>query len=122
MQLETSIQQRFRESEEISREIQQQQEVSNQEEQLTQQNYYQLLSKKMEKSKLIYQTTSLQTQAQLMNEISTNRFRPQFQSAEEAKQLYDETRSKNLMIEEVLDKIRNENPDLDVILNQCIGW
>jgi hypothetical protein len=27
-----------------------------------------------------------------------------------------------MMIEEVLDKIRNENPDLDVILNKCIGW
>ena len=26
------------------------------------------------------------------------------------------------MIEEALDKIRNENPDLDVILNKCIGW
>jgi hypothetical protein len=31
-------------------------------------------------------------------------------------------RGKNMMIEEVLDKIRNENPDLDVILSKCIGW
>mgnify|MGYP000182040444 FL=1 len=34
----------------------------------------------------------------------------------------DHNRGKNMMIEEVLDKIRNENPDLDVILSKCIGW
>jgi len=26
------------------------------------------------------------------------------------------------MIEEVLDKIRNENPDLDIILSKCLQW
>lgn len=35
-------------------EINQLQEVTNQEEQLTQQNYYELLAKKIEKSKAIY--------------------------------------------------------------------
>lgn len=34
----------------------------------------------------------------------------------------DQNRGRNMMIEEVLDKIRNENPDLDVILSKCIGW
>lgn len=27
-----------------------------------------------------------------------------------------------MMIEEVLDRIRNQNPDLDIILNRVIGW
>jgi hypothetical protein len=40
----------------------------------------------------------------------------------EARTALDQSRSKNMMIEEVLDKIRNENPDLDVILSKCIGW
>jgi len=31
-------------------------------------------------------------------------------------------RGKNLMIEEVLNRIKNENPDLDAILSKCIGW
>ena len=45
-----------------------------------------------------------------------------YQDENEAKAILDQCRSKNMMIEEVLDKIRNENPDLDVILNKCIGW
>jgi len=39
-----------------------------------------------------------------------------------ARSFLDENKQKNLMIEEVLDKIRNENPDLDIILSKCIGW
>ena len=34
----------------------------------------------------------------------------------------DQNRGRNMMIEEVHDKIRNENPDLDVILIKGIGW
>lgn len=36
------------------------------------------------------------------------------------KQFLEEARNKNRMIEEVLDKIRNENPDLDIILSKCL--
>lgn len=56
MQLDSSIDQRLRELEDINREIQQNRDVSDQEEQMTQQNYYELLSAKMEKSKVLYQT------------------------------------------------------------------
>lgn len=122
MQLDSSIDQRLRELEDINREIQQNRDVSDQEEQMTQQNYYELLAAKMEKSKALYQTVALQSQQKAYNDISTNRFRPQYQDPNQARNFLDESRSKNLMIEEVLDRIRNENPDLDVILNKCLGW
>ena len=54
MQLDSSIDQRLRELEDINREIQQNRDVSDQEEQMTQQNYYELLAAKMEKSKALY--------------------------------------------------------------------
>ena len=54
MQLDSSIDQRLRELEDINREIQQNRDVSDQEEQMTQQNYYELLAAKMEKSKVLY--------------------------------------------------------------------
>lgn len=120
--MDSSIDQRLRELEDINREIQQNRDVSDQEEQMTQQNYYELLAAKMEKSKALYQTVALQSQQKAYNDISTNRFRAQYQDPNQARNFLDESRSKNLMIEEVLDRIRNENPDLDVILNKCLGW
>lgn len=122
MQLDSSIDQRLRELEEINREIQQNRNVSDQEEQMTQQNYYELLAAKMEKSKALYQTVALQSQQQSFNDMAAQRYRATTQDDNEARGYLDQSRSKNMMIEEVLDKIRNENPDLDVILSKCIGW
>ena len=76
----------------------------------------------MEKSKALYQTIAYQIQQKQFNDISTGRYRAVYQDENEARSSLDQCRSKNMMIEEVLDKIRNENPDLDVILNKCIGW
>ena len=89
---------------------------------MTQQNYYELLAAKMEKSKALYQTIAYQIQQKQFNDVSTGRYRPAYQDENEARGSLDQCRQKNMMIEEVLDKIRNENPDLDVILNKCIGW
>jgi len=76
----------------------------------------------MEKSKVLYQTIAYQIQQKQFNDVSANRYKAQYKDEPEAREALDQARSKNMMIEEVLDKIRNENPDLDVILNKCIGW
>lgn len=76
----------------------------------------------MEKSKVIYQTVAAQTQQKAYNEIATGRFRSSFQNEDEARGALESMRGKNLMIEEVLNRIKNENPDLDAILSRCIGW
>mmetsp|Transcript_15970 Transcript_15970/g.24756 ORF Transcript_15970/g.24756 Transcript_15970/m.24756 type:complete len:234 (-) Transcript_15970:222-923(-) len=60
MQLDSSIEQRLLQLEDILNEINQLQEITNQEEQMTQQNYYELLAKKIEKSKALFQTITLQ--------------------------------------------------------------
>ena len=76
----------------------------------------------MDKSKALYDTQALQSKAQAYQDIATWRYRQQFSGEGEAQNVYEQTRGRNQMIEEVLDKIRNENPDLDVILSKCIGW
>jgi hypothetical protein len=76
MQLDSSIDQRLRELEDINREIQQNRDVSDQEEQMTQQNYYELLAAKMEKSKILYQTIAMQLQQKQFNDVATGRYRP----------------------------------------------
>lgn len=60
MQLDSSIDQRMKELEDVNREIQQHRDVSEQEEQMTQHNYYELLASKMDKSKALFDTVALQ--------------------------------------------------------------
>lgn len=122
MQLESSIQQRYGEQEDINREIQQNRDVFDQEQQIYQQNNYEVLAKKMEKCKELFKTSSYQQMQQAYNDIAVGRFRAQFQSEDQARDAYEQTRSKNFMIEEVLERIKNENPDLEVILSQCLNW
>ena len=122
MQLDSSIDQRLKELEDINQEMQQLRDVSEQEYQMTQQNYYELLAAKMDKSKALFDTVALQQQARLLQEVATNRFRASTNDPEEMRNVMENMRGKNQMVEEVLDKIRNENPDLDVILSKCIGW
>ncbi|MFN9897351.1 MAG: hypothetical protein ACK55Z_00880 [bacterium] len=54
--------------------------------------------------------------------MAANRFRSQFAEIDQAQNFLEQARGKNMMIEEVLDRIRNQNPDLDIILNRVIGW
>ena len=123
MQLDSSIDQRMKELEDVNREIQQHRDVSDQEEQMTQHNYYELLASKMDKSKALYETVALQQQAQAYNDISTNRFRSQFGAQPDQIQgALQQARVDTERIENVLTNIRNENPDLDVILSKLIGW
>ena len=65
---------------------------------------------------------ALQAKAQGYNEVAANRFRSQFAEIDQAQNFLEQSRGKNMMIEEVLDRIRNQNPDLDIILNRVIGW
>lgn len=123
MQLDASIDQRLKELEDVNHEIQQFREVSDQEYQKTQQNYYELLAAKMDKSKALFDTVALQQKTMNYQDIATDRFQNELgNDPEQIKQIYEQTKQRNQMMEEVLDKIRNENPDLDVILSKCIGW
>ena len=76
----------------------------------------------MDKSKALYETVKLQHQTRSYQDIATGRFRSQIGDPDQIRDFLDQSRQKNMMIEEALDKIRNENPDLDVILSKCIGW
>ena len=122
MQLDSSIDRRMKDLEQVTYEIQQHRDVSDQEEQMTQQNYYELLAVKMDKSKALYDTTALQKRSRAYGDIAAGRFQSQIGDMDAIRETLEANRGKNMMIEEVLDKIRNVNPDLDVILSKCIGW
>ena len=122
MKLEQSIEQRTKELEEINRDIQQNKDVQAQEEQMNQQNYYKLLAKKMTKCQNLQQIAVSKQKSKAYNDISTNRFRSQFQDENQTRQYLEEARNKNSMIDAILEKIQVENPDLDIIFRELIGW
>jgi len=55
----------------------------------------------MEKSKALYQTVALQSQQQSFNDMAAQRYRATTQDDNEARGYLDQSRSKNMMIEEV---------------------
>lgn len=89
---------------------------------MNQQNWYSLLAAKMAKSKALFQTLQAQQTAKSYNDIAVNRFRTQYENADQANQALEQTRNKNMMIEEVLMRIKEQNPDLEQILNNMVGW
>ena len=52
---------------------------------MTQQNYYELLAAKMEKSKALYETVALQSQQQAFNDMAAGRYRASTQDENEAR-------------------------------------
>lgn len=76
----------------------------------------------MNKAKNQYQIVALQQKSKAYKELASNRFRGQFQDDGQTRQFVEEARNKNSMIEAILEKISVENPDLDVIFREVIGW
>ena len=96
MQLDSSIDQRLKELEDVNHEIQTLRERSEQEYQMTQQNYYELLAAKMDKSKSIYDLNSLNIKSQIYQDVATGRFQSQFNGDTEAiRQTLDQSRNRN---------------------------
>jgi hypothetical protein len=76
----------------------------------------------MNKAKNQYQLVALQQKGRAYKEVAANRYRGQFPDEASTRQFVDEARNKNSMIEAILEKISVENPDLDVIFREVIGW
>lgn len=96
MQLDASIDQRLKELEDVNHEIQQLREVSDTEYQQTQQNYYELLAAKMDKSKALYDTIALQQKTKNFQDIATGRFQNEYgDNADQIRQIYEQAKSRN---------------------------
>ena len=76
----------------------------------------------MTKCQNLQQISVSKQKSKAYNDISTNRFRSQFQDENQTRQYLEEARNKNSMIDAILEKIQVENPDLDIIFRELIGW
>jgi hypothetical protein len=80
MQLDSSIDQRLKELEDVNHEIQGLRTVGDQEYEMTQQNYYELLALKMDKSKALYDSDNQAMRAKGFQDVATGRFRSQLEN------------------------------------------
>lgn len=71
-------------------------EQSDQQQQMTQMNYYELLAAKMDKAKALYETQGLQLKTKNYQDIATERFESQFAGdAEQARLALQQFKNKN---------------------------
>ena len=131
MQLDTTIEQRLKELEQVNDEIEQARNDSNQNEETTQKLQIELLSSKLEKSKNLFDVLKFQQLSKKYDDISTSKFHTflpytdKFKSSmreEQAVKALDDARTQNAVVEEIVERIRQENPQFDIILSKIIQW
>jgi len=62
-----------------------------------------------------------QTEAQRYADVATNRFQASV-SEEQAKQVLEQEAHKNAVVESVVNRLRQEDPMLDRILQPLVDW
>ena len=121
MQLDTTIEERLRELEQVNDDMEQARQGAQANEENVQKAQIQLLSHKLEKAKNLFQILKFQKQAKSFNEVTANRFAPAY-GPEQAAQVLTELQQKNQALEEAIEQIRSDNPQFDIILSQMVGW
>lgn len=121
MQLDTTIEQRLKELEQVNDEIEQARNEAGQYEELNQKGTVDMLATRLDRSKTLFDTLKFQILAKRYDEVSTGKFKSTMREEVSLKAL-EEVRTQNAIVEEVLDSIRKENPQFDVIFSRVIGW
>jgi chromosome segregation ATPase len=131
MQLDTTIEQRLKELEQVNDEIEQTRNETGQYEEVTQKNQVEMLAGKMDRAKNGYDILKFQALSKRYDELATSKqiipntnadkFKASMREDAAIKTLED-IRTQNAIVEEVLDSIRKDNPQFDVIFSRVIGW
>ena len=121
MQLDTTIEQRLKELEQVNDEIEQARNEAGQYEELNQKGTVDMLATRLDRSKTLFDTLKFQILAKRYDEVATGKFKSTMREEVSLKAL-EEVRTQNAIVEEVLDSIRKENPQFDVIFSRVIGW
>lgn len=122
MQLDTAIEQRKREINDVSNDIGNEKDQNDQYGQNMREQDLTLLNKQIEKAAVIFQNQKFKTMGDRYNEIATNRFQPQMQD-DQAGAILEQERQRNQVIEQVINNARQQNPHMEEILNKLVdGW
>jgi len=111
----------LKELEQVNDEIENARNEAAQYEELNQKGTVDMLATRLDRSKTLYDTLKFQVLAKRYDEVSTGKFKSTMRE-EIALKALEEVRTQNAIVEEVLDSIRKENPQFDVIFSRVIGW
>lgn len=120
MQLDTTIDQRRREIENVSNDINGEREQNDNMKNAFKRHQLDLLAMKLEKSKNTFELVRAQNLSKRYDEVSTNRFRPQY--GEQAMEVLEQETRRNQAVEEIINKLRGEDQMLDQILHNLVEW
>lgn len=109
MQLDTTIEERLRELQQVNDDMEQARQAAQTNEENVQKAQIQLLSHKLEKAKHLFHILKYQKQAKSFDEVVANRFAPSY-GPEQAQQVLQELEQKNQALEEAIEQIRSDNP------------
>ena len=116
MQLDTTIEQRRREINNVSNDINGEKEQNENIKNELRMAQIDLLDKQIEKAKFTYQNQKMKNLAQRYDQVATEQF--QAQPDIDAGALYDQAAQRNQIIEQVLDRCAQSNPNMQELLQK----
>ena len=120
MQLDTTIEQRKREINNVSNDINAEKDQNEQERQALRQGQVDLLNQQIEKAKVLYQGNKMKTLATRYDQVATDQF--QAQTDADAGQVLESEAQRNQVIEQVINRCREQNPNMAELLSKFTEW
>ena len=121
MQLDTTMEQRRREIQNISSDINNEREYNDQYRNDLKRSQLELLAKRLEFSNGAFQNVKEATLASKFGDVAANRFASNI-AEEQARQVLENEAQRNAVVEAVVNRLRTEDPMLDRIRQPLTEW
>lgn len=121
MQLDTTMEQRRREIQNISGDISNERDYNEQYRNDLKRSQLELLAKKLQFSQAAFENTKLSTMANKFGDVAANRFASAVPE-DQARAVVEQEAQRNSVVEAVVNRLRNEDPMLDRILQPLVEW
>ena len=119
MQLDTTIEQRKREINNVSNDINGEKDQNEQIRQDLRMGQIEMLNQQIDRAKVLYQGTKMKTLAQRYDQVATDQFQPQEADPE---QVLESETQRNQIIEQVIDRCAQQNPNMNELLSKFTQW
>ena len=120
MQLDTTIEQRKREINNVSNDINGEKDQNEQLRQDMRGGQIEMLNEELEKAKTLYTAQKMKTLAQRYDQVATDQF--QAQTDADPGQVLESETQRNQVIEQVIQRCREQNPNMNELLSKFDEW
>ena len=120
MQLDTTIEQRKREINNVSNDINNEKDQNEQLKGDLRQGQIEMLNQKIDKAKVLYEGSKMKTLAARYDQVATDQF--QAQTDADPGQVLESETQRNQIIEQVIDRCVETNPNMNELLSKFTQW